>query len=355
MFPPAFARESILESTNPGDLVCDPFSGRGTTLLEALLNDRRAIAADINPVAWCITAAKAKPAEIDEVTARLEALENQYRKRDEGDWSRQADTLPEFFQKAFHLQTLKQLLFVRKRLDQRLHVDRFILALLLGHLHGELNRSEYYLSNQMPHTISTKPDYSVRYWGAHNMIAPERDVFALLRNRAEFRLKDGVPSRTGVAVRSDVRKIHTKFRDYIQQVDAIITSPPYLDVTSFEEDQWLRLWLMGGEPTPTYGRVSTDDRHNRADAYWDFLAEAWRSVALLLKPFGYLKCRIGTAKVDIGEIEESLVETVRDAWPKARLLRKPEISVIVNRQTTRLNPDATGCHVEVDFTFVCAG
>ena len=25
-----------------------------------------------------------------------------------------------------------------------------------------------------------------------------------------------------------------------------ITSPPYLNVTSFEEDQWLRLWFLGG-------------------------------------------------------------------------------------------------------------
>lgn len=36
-------------------------------------------------------------------------------------------------------------------------------------------------------------------------------------------------------------------------VRCVITSPPYLDVTNFEEDQWLRLWFQGGPPKPTWG------------------------------------------------------------------------------------------------------
>ena len=36
----------------------------------------------------------------------------------------------------------------------------------------------------------------------------------------------------------------------------VVTSPPYLDVTNFEEDQWLRLWFLGGPPFPTRGRIS---------------------------------------------------------------------------------------------------
>src|SRR3990172_1169324 len=51
MFPETFAQKHIEKFTEPGDYVYDPFSGRGTTLLQALLMNRRAAASDINPVA----------------------------------------------------------------------------------------------------------------------------------------------------------------------------------------------------------------------------------------------------------------------------------------------------------------
>ena len=32
----------------------------------------------------------------------------------------------------------------------------------------------------------------------------------------------------------------------------LFTSPPYQGVTNYHEDQWLRLWLLGGPPKPQY-------------------------------------------------------------------------------------------------------
>ena len=353
MFPPAFARESILAFTKPGDLVCDPFSGRGTTLLEALLNDRRAIASDISPVAWCLSCVKAKPATLNEAKRAIEELRSGYEDMNSGELEREADGLPEFFAVAFHRETLKQLLFLRRTLNLRQRVDRFVAAIVLGHLHGELNRSDYYLSNQMPHSISTKPTYSINYWKNHDLSPPERDVFNVLLNRTEFRLGDGVPSRRGTASRCDVRAVHRVFCRYIGTVDAIVTSPPYLDVTCFEEDQWLRLWFLGGPANPTYGRISRDDRHGSACRYWDFLAEAWRSLALLLKPKGHLVCRIGTGKEDPEELAENLIDSVRDAWPAAKLIGQPVITGTQKRQTTVLNAGAVGCRYEIDYAFIC--
>lgn len=353
MFPPAFAKENILAFTRPGDLVYDPFSGRGTTLLEALLNDRRAIASDINPVAWCLSAAKAMPATLSEGESAVQRLQAGYTRANSAELEQEADALPEFFSHAFHRETTKQLLFLRRTLDLHRRVDRFVTGILLGHLHGELNRSDYYLSNQMPHNVSTKPAYSVQYWKARHLRPPERDVFGVLSNRINLRLSDGLPARRGVAARCDVRASHRVFRKYVRTVDAIITSPPYLDVTRFEEDQWLRLWLLGGPASPTYGRVSRDDRHSSGDRYWDFLAEAWRSLALLLKPRGHLICRIGTGKEDAEELAENLIEVVKDAWPNARLARQPVITGTQKRQTTVLNAGAVGCRYEIDFSFVC--
>jgi len=73
MFPPAFAREQILAHTKTGELCYDPFSGRGTTLLEALLNDRKALASDINPVAYCISVAKAQAPTLGDVLSEIDS------------------------------------------------------------------------------------------------------------------------------------------------------------------------------------------------------------------------------------------------------------------------------------------
>jgi DNA modification methylase len=62
-FIPQLARRCIEEYTKKEDIVCDPFMGCGTTLVEALVSGRKAVGVDINPVAWLITKAKSTPIE----------------------------------------------------------------------------------------------------------------------------------------------------------------------------------------------------------------------------------------------------------------------------------------------------
>src|SRR5260370_16931399 len=61
MFPESFASTWIVRLTKPGEIVLDPFSGRGTTAFQALLLHRRAIACDVNDVAACLTRRKTSP------------------------------------------------------------------------------------------------------------------------------------------------------------------------------------------------------------------------------------------------------------------------------------------------------
>lgn len=350
MFPPEFVREQVEKHSKPGDLILDPFSGRGTTLLESLLLGRNAIAADINPVAYCVSAAKANVPSLNEVLAEIDNLEWIYLRRHYDPPVR--PVLSDFFNYAFHADTLEQLLSLRSALKwRRRKVHRFIAALVLGHLHGESDRSQYYFSNQMPHSISTKPEYSVRYWRRHGLAAPSRDVFTILRNRAEFRLQMGRPMVAGHASLCDVREIADAFPEKRRRVGMVVTSPPYLDVTNFEEDQWLRLWFLGGPPRPTYGRISKDDRHSGARGYWEFIRGAWRGIAPLLKSKAILICRIGARNFEPNILRGHFVEIVTSVWPSSRMLLEPSISEPKHSQISVLNPDASGCRYEMDFEF----
>ena len=70
-FIPQVAGRLIRENSRKGDLVCDPFMGSGTTLLEAIVNDRHAYGADINPVAVLIARAKTTPIEPSRIRSKV--------------------------------------------------------------------------------------------------------------------------------------------------------------------------------------------------------------------------------------------------------------------------------------------
>jgi DNA modification methylase len=75
-FIPQLAAKLINENSKIGELVCDPFMGSGTTLVEAIVNNRRAYGTDINPVAVLSTKAKTTPIDPQKLERRVSYLRN---------------------------------------------------------------------------------------------------------------------------------------------------------------------------------------------------------------------------------------------------------------------------------------
>ena len=156
--------------------------------------DRNAAGSDINPVAYCVSSAKAKVPFVDSVLKRIQSLESTFRRVEKSSLLMERNELPLFFRYAYSSETLIELLFVRKALAWRTNeVDTFVAALVLGSLHGEMDKSRAYFSNQMPRTISPKPNYSIKYWRKHCLSPPKRNVFALLKDKAQRRLAGELP------------------------------------------------------------------------------------------------------------------------------------------------------------------
>ena len=60
-FIPQLAKRCIEENTKINEVVCDPFMGCGTTLIESLVSGRKTVGVDINPVAYLISKVKTNP------------------------------------------------------------------------------------------------------------------------------------------------------------------------------------------------------------------------------------------------------------------------------------------------------
>lgn len=352
MFPETFVQRWVEELTEPGDLVADPFSGRGTTALQSLLVGRRALACDVNPVAYVLTRAKTNAPARARVHERLTALEAQHRDQAESavaaSGSEALAPNADFFHLAFAPGTLNQLLFLRGVLDVRnSDVDCMIAALVLGALHGE-STSTRYLSNQMPRTISTKPAYSVRFWQARDLRPTERDVFAVLRTAVDFRYASARPKRRATVLLEDMRELPRRVPAHRARL--VITSPPYLDTTSFEEDQWLRLWFLGCDPRPTKGVISRDDRLITRDAYWQLIGDLWRTLGHLVAGGGHVVIRIAGRGFTSNDLAEGLIGTSVLSGRSATL-QSQETSPIARRQTDAFRPGSTGLRTEVDCHF----
>ncbi len=117
--PATLAHDLVARWSRPGDVVLDPFCGRGTVPLQAGLERRIGVGIDRNPLAHLLTAAALDPPTRREALGRLEHLRIRWTETRD-DWrevarSMSADGGPATF---FHAETLAQLLLARSELDR---------------------------------------------------------------------------------------------------------------------------------------------------------------------------------------------------------------------------------------------
>ena len=77
-FKPQLPRFFIQLLTQKGDMVYDPFSGRGTTIIEAALMGRNIIANDINPLSIVLSKPRLFIPKVSELEERLNDIEFDY-------------------------------------------------------------------------------------------------------------------------------------------------------------------------------------------------------------------------------------------------------------------------------------
>ena len=72
----------IKNFSKPGDLILDPFGGSGVTAIEAMMNNRKAISIDINPMVVFIVQALISPVKLSELKDVFERIRLEYEKNE---------------------------------------------------------------------------------------------------------------------------------------------------------------------------------------------------------------------------------------------------------------------------------
>jgi hypothetical protein len=292
------ARHLVEEYTQAGQLILDPFCGSGVIPLEAAIQGRSVIAGDINPYGVLLTRAKLNaPRTENEALALLEqrwggAL-RRLRKQD-------LRAIPLWVRRFFHPETLRQTLSMRDELIE--HGDEFLLACLLGILH-----------HQRPGFLSYPSSHLVPY--LRNKLFP-REAFPELYERRD------VYSRLVAKIRRTYRRAPTALaRSRVQLCDsrrlrirtplqAIITSPPYMNELDYVRDNRLRLWFLLRDLPLTVDAP----KRNREEAFRLLMTMTLRRVAPLVVPGGVCALVVGDASrgsrvIDSADIVQTLFRT----------------------------------------------
>ena len=133
MFPPQLPHYFITRFTEPGDIVLDPFSGRGTTPVQAMSQSRFGIGNDLNDLAYALTRGKMANPSLEGVLGRLDELECGFAR---GDWLRMKG-IPLKIRMIFDPETQRHLMYLRRELNWREDdVDAFLTMVLMGAMHG---------------------------------------------------------------------------------------------------------------------------------------------------------------------------------------------------------------------------
>ena len=223
-FPPKVPHYFIDRFTDKGDLVLDPFSGRGTTPTEACLMGRIGVGSDLNPIASVLTKAKVQPPKKENVLKRLSLLESNFKQKNIAE-------VPDKIKMLYSTKTLQQLLFLKGELNIKTSsIDNMIMAVILGGMHGDSSRPTY-MSIPMPNTFSMSPNYVKNYIIDHKLQPPTHDAFDVIKHRLERIYKEEMAPIKGRAYLSDVRNLPRSMNG--NKADLIFTSPPYLKVIKY--------------------------------------------------------------------------------------------------------------------------
>jgi hypothetical protein len=317
-FKPQLPRFFIERFTQPGDLVYDPFLGRGTTALEAALLGRTVAGCDVNPLSRVLCGPRLEPPTLEQVRARLAAIPFAP--------APAVDDTPDDLLVFYHQATLAQIralrayLLGKSKLDA---VDRWIQMVAVNRLTG--HSPGFFSVYTLPPNQATSVAAQRKINAKRQQTPPRRDVPAIILRKSKQLLQtltaDERKNLTAAQPRLLCRASAAtpELRD--GSVALVVTSPPFLTIVQYAQDNWLRCWFCGIDAA-------------RVPITMASTVPAWQ--AAMREVFGELfrvVARGGYVAFEVGEVQKGNVRLEEAVVPVARHAGFTPVCVQINAQT----------------------
>ncbi len=313
-FKPQLPEFFIRRLTNPGDVVLDPFMGRGTTPVEAHLLGRKATGNDINPLSVMLTRPRLNVPSYDQVQLALAEV----------DWERNVEVRKDL-EAFYHPETLRRLCVLREHLLKHAPLDKsapdpaidWIRMIAINRLTG--HSAGFFSVYSLPPNQAVSVERQLRINEKRRQIPPLRDLTSIILKKTRSLLRSGVP-KTACASDLLVGAAHDLKGIPDGSVALTVTSPPFLDVVQYADDNWLRCWFAGINTTAV--EISM---HKTEEAWQDMVHQVLKEQARVLR-------RGGHVAFEVGEVRNGRVLLEEAVWRAADGLPFERLGVMVNQQ-----------------------
>jgi hypothetical protein len=305
-FKPSLPAFFIERLSKPGDLVLDPFMGRGTTALEASLRSRVPCGNDVNPLSEMLVRPRLSPPSLTAVHERIDSLDLW--------WSGDIDKDLLVF---FHPETLRALYAMRAyflRRDEAGELDAeddWLRMVCVNRLTGHSNG--FFSVYTLPPNQATSPDGQRRINEKRKQVPEQRDIGPILKKKSKALLSDVHPllgSQQEFASRAVLMTGSAAAMPQLadQSVQLAITSPPFLDVVQYASDNWLRCWFCGIDAKAVPMTMA-----RTVEAWQQSMYEAFVELFRVVRSGGYVAFEVGEVRKGKIRLEEAALPVARKA------------------------------------------
>lgn len=318
-FKPQLPRFFIDRLTAPGDLVYDPFMGRGTTLIEAALMERIPCGCDVNPLSRVLCEPRLRPPAMPEIEAALEEV----RFDEPGD-------MPEDLLVFYHPDTLREISALRRHLLTRAAAgnlsaaDRWVQMIAVNRLTG--HSPGFFSVYTLPPNQAVSPKAQAKINARLQQEPPYRDVAKIILTKSRRLLRDvSEPVRRQLQCAAECGRLMTGDSSETPQlatgsVALAVTSPPFLDVVDYKGDNWLRCWFAGIDAASVPVTMA-----RQVESWRTFVTRTLSEVRRVLRPGGHVAFEVGEVRGGALALDEVVIPAGVEADLEPRL-------VLVNAQ-----------------------
>jgi len=275
--------------------------GRGTTPIEAALLGRVPVGNDVNPLSIVMTKPRLNPPRLSEVEERLREI----------DLNDPAD-MPEDLLAFYHPETLRAISSLKKYLVKRREgkgldgVDEWIELVALNRLAG--HSPGFFSVYTMPPNQAVSARAQRKINEKWKQTPPKRDVAKIILKKSRILLKDLDGSgRATLASASKEARLLTHPADATLEIASnsvalVVTSPPFLNVVQYADDNWLRCWFLGIDPKGVKLTVP-----KKLEEWKVEMMKAFRELYRVLKPGGHVAFEVGEVHAGKTKLEEAVL------------------------------------------------
>ena len=302
-FKPQLPRFFIELLTQRGDMVYDPFSGRGTVVIEAALLGRSIVANDVNPIGEILSSPRLNIPRIPELEARLNEIPGDENARAEIDLSMFYHPRTES-----EIVSLKNYLKERKERGEEDHVDSWIRMVATNRLTG--HSSGFFSVYTLPPNQAVQPENQRRINERRNQKPEYRDTRKLISKKSGSLIRGisgGLRDQLrGISRESLFLTEDARCTDQIEDesIQLTVTSPPFLDVVQYAGDNWLRGWFNGIDAEEVSKKITMA---RTIDDWCTVMEGVFKELYRMTKRGGWVAFEVGEVKNGRLRLDEYVV------------------------------------------------